>query len=138
MYDIEMRMNNRPGELARIGQALGHAGVSVEGGGMFLAGEVGVAHFLVDGPDTARAALTRAGIEVAAIREPLTLRLDQDQPGQLGALTGAMAEAGVNIEALYSDHDHQLILLVDDPATAHQVRNQWMATRPSATRTSTR
>ena len=25
-----------------------------------------------------------------------------------------MAEAGVNIEVLYSDHDHQLILVVDD------------------------
>jgi hypothetical protein len=25
-----------------------------------------------------------------------------------------MADAGVNIEALYSDHDHRLILAVDD------------------------
>ena len=43
-------------------------------------------------------------------------RLKQDVPGQLGLLTRRMAEAGVNIEVLYSDHDHQLILVVDDIA----------------------
>jgi hypothetical protein len=36
-----------------------------------------------------------------------------------------MAEAGVNIEALSSDHDHQLILVVDDPVRARQVARDW-------------
>jgi hypothetical protein len=35
-------------------------------------------------------------------------------PGQLGKITRRMFEAGVNIEVLYSDHDHQLTLVVDD------------------------
>ena len=30
----------------------------------------------------------------------LAVRLDQDEPGQLGKLTGAMADAGVSIEVL--------------------------------------
>jgi hypothetical protein len=33
-------------------------------------------------------------------------RLKQEVPGQLGLLARRMAEAGANIEALYSDHDH--------------------------------
>jgi hypothetical protein len=37
-------------------------------------------------------------------------RLKQAIPGQLGQLTRRMANAGINIEVLYSDHDHQLIL----------------------------
>jgi hypothetical protein len=36
-----------------------------------------------------------------------------------------MAEAGVNIEVLYSDHDHQLILVVDDPRRGRAVSEAW-------------
>jgi hypothetical protein len=36
-----------------------------------------------------------------------------------------MAEAGVNIEVLYSDHDHQLILVVDDIAKGQEVSEAW-------------
>src|ERR1017187_7302516 len=34
-------------------------------------------------------------------------------------------EAGVNIEVLYSDHDHQLILVVDDIAKGQEVSEAW-------------
>ena len=52
-------------------------------------------------------------------------RLRQDVPGQLGKLTRRMAEAGVNIEVLYSDHANQLILVVDDPARGRLVTEEW-------------
>jgi hypothetical protein len=132
MFDIELHLRNQPGELARMGKALGQAGVSVEGGGMFVFGGVGIAHFLVQDDRNALAALATAGIEVEACREVLCLRLNQDEPGQLGRLTGAMAEAGVNIEVLYSDHDGQLVLLVDDVSAARRVRDAWNAAARSA------
>jgi hypothetical protein len=132
VFDIELRMGDRSGELARMGEALGRARVSVEGGGMFLVGDAGVAHFLVADGRAALAALDEAGMAVAACREVLSLRLDQDEPGQLGKLTRAMAEASVNIEALYSDHDHRLILLVDDPVAGRRVRDAWQADRPTS------
>jgi hypothetical protein len=37
-----------------------------------------------------------------------------------------MAAAGVNIEVLYSDHDHQLILVVDDIVKGRAVSEAWM------------
>jgi hypothetical protein len=37
-----------------------------------------------------------------------------------------MAEAGVNIEVLYSDHAHRLILVVDDWARGQAVSDAWM------------
>ena len=64
-----------------------------------------------------------------AVREPLLLRLKQGTPGQLGMIGRRMAEAGVNIEVQYSDHDGQLVLLVDDPVRGAAVRDQWMAER---------
>jgi hypothetical protein len=37
-----------------------------------------------------------------------------------------MAKAGVNIEVLYSDHDHQLILVVDNIERGREVSEAWM------------
>lgn len=104
-----------------MGEALGRAGVSIEGGGAFVAEGKGIAHFLVADGDAARAALDAAGIRVAETRQVVTHRLNQAVPGQLGLLTRRLAEAGVNIEVLYSDHDHRLILVVNDVATARAV-----------------
>jgi hypothetical protein len=55
--------------------------------------------------------------------------LKQDVPGQLGKIARRMADAGVNIEVQYSDHDNQLILVVDDLAKARAVSKAWMNER---------
>jgi len=57
--------------------------------------------------------------------------LNQAEPGQLGKISRRMAEAGVNIEVLYSDHDHRLILVVDDIVRAQTVSEAWTR-EPSA------
>lgn len=59
----------------------------------------------------------------------LVQRLKQDVPGQLGRLARHMGEAGVNIEVLYSDHEHQLILVVDDYEKGRAVSATWMSER---------
>ncbi len=114
MRDLAIQLEDRPGALAEMGDALGAAGVSVEGGGAWVVGGTGAAHFLFQDGDAARRALDQAGIRVLEDREVVTARLRQDIPGQLGEITRRMALAGVNIEVMYSDHDHQLILVVDD------------------------
>lgn len=129
MKDLAIALDNRPGALAEMGEALGAAGVSVEGGGAWVVDGKGVAHFLFTDGAAARRALEAAGITVVAEREVLVQRLKQAVPGQLGMLTRRMAEAGVNIEVLYSDHDHQLILVVDDLARGREVAAAWMQER---------
>ncbi len=126
MIDLGIELEDRPGALAEMGEALGRAGVSVEGGGVFVANGVGVAHFLFTDGRAAREALASAGIRVVEENEVVALRLRQDQPGQLGKIARRMAAAGVNIRVQYSDHDHQLILVVDDPERGRQVSAQWM------------
>jgi len=125
MNDLTVALENRPGALADMGEALGRAGISIEGGGAWVAGDMGAAHFLFEDGNAARAALKAAGIRVIAQREVLVQRLKQGVPGQLGLLTRRMADAGVNIEVLYSDHDHQLILVVDDIEAGRKVSEAW-------------
>lgn len=129
MYDLTITLENRPGALADLGETLGAAGISVEGGGAWVVNDQGAAHFLVQDGDRARAALEAKGIRVERVREVLVQRLKQAVPGQLGKLSRRMAEAGVNIEVLYSDHDHQLILVVDDIVKGRAVSNAWMQER---------
>jgi hypothetical protein len=125
MIDLELDLDHRPGALAEMGEALGRAGVSIEGGGVFVNGGAGVAHFLFSDGIAAREALEHAGIRVVAAREVLVQKLQQGQPGQLGKLARRMADAGVNIEVQYSDHDHNLILVVDDLARGRAVSDEW-------------
>lgn len=125
MRDLAIVLENRPGAFAEMGEALGRAGVSIEGGGAWVVDGRGVAHFLFVDGTAARMALEAAGIRVLEDREVLVQGLKQDVPGQLGLLTRRMADAGVNIEVLYSDHNHQLILVVDDLARGREVSEAW-------------
>jgi hypothetical protein len=127
MHDLSIILPDRPGALAEMGEALGRAGVSVEGGGVFVVDGVGVAHFLFHDGEAARRALEAAGIHVVAVNEVVTVRLRQAEPGQLGKIGRKMADAGVNIQVQYSDHDHQLILVVDDLERGRAVAEAWTA-----------
>ena len=127
MKDLAIELENRPGALAEMGEALGSAGVSIEGGGAWVVGDRCVAHFLFHDGAAARRALDAVGIPVLDERDVVVVRLKQGVAGQLGLLARRMSEAGVNITVQYSDHDHQLILVVDDPAKAQAVAQAWAA-----------
>lgn len=139
MMDVTIALPDHPGALAAMGEALGREGISIEGGGAFVIGDRGLAHFLFDDGNAARIALERTGIRVLAVRDVVVHRLDQAVPGQLGLVTRRIARAGVNIDALYSDHDNQLILVVDDIARARAaLRISGAARVPSPSRESDR
>jgi len=127
MHDVAIELPGRPGSLALFGEALGGAGVSLEGGGVFTVDGVGYAHFLVDDGEAAQVALEQAGLGQATIRPVLIRRLKQEVPGQLGAIARALADAGVNIETQYSDHSNRLILVVDDMEAADRATSDWTA-----------
>ena len=131
MKDLEIVFQNRPGALAEMGEALGKAEVNVEGGGVWSCddGKTSIAHYLFEDGDAARKALEAAGIRVVAEREVVTLRLRQGEPGQLGRLARRMADAGVNIQAQYSDHYNRLILVVDQFVKAQAIGQAWMRER---------
>ena len=125
MYDIHVLLPDEPGTLARFGRALGGAGVSLEGGGVFTVDGCGHAHFLVEEGERARQAAEAAGLRVRDVREVLVRKLDQERPGELGRIAEALGEAGVNILTQYSDHANRLILVVDDPDKGAAATAAW-------------
>jgi hypothetical protein len=125
MYDLHVLLPDEPGALARFGRALGGAGVSLEGGGVFTVGGQGHAHFLVEDGERARQAAEAEGLRVVDLRAVLVRELDQERPGELGRIAAALGGAGVNILTQYSDHANQLILVVDDPAKGAEVTAAW-------------
>ena len=136
MRDLTIALENRPGALAEMGEALARAGVSIEGGGAWVVNGKGAAHFLFEDGATARRALEAVGILVVEERDVLVQRLNQEEPGQLGKISRRMAQAGVNIEVLYSDHDHRLIMVVDDADKGRAVSEAWTRERASNRQTS--
>jgi hypothetical protein len=125
MFDLTIELDDRSDGLAVLGEALGRAGISIEGGAMFTVGGRAIAHFLVEEGAAAQRVLAAAGIPVTTVREVLTRCLEQAAPGQLGAITRAVTEAGASIDVLYSDHDHRLILVTSNQAVAEAATRAW-------------
>jgi hypothetical protein len=115
--DLEVHLPDRPGALADLGQALGHAAVSLQGGGVFTHDGHAIAHYLVDDGPLALTTVIAAELGTAAVRDVVTTRLDQEQPGQLGTLARLLGEEGVNVLVQYSDHEGNLVLLVAEKHT---------------------
>lgn len=125
MYDLELDIPNTPGALAKIGEVMGKAGIPVEGGGVIGIGERAIAHFLFRDGRAAERVAQAAGVRVVAVHEPLIRRLKQGTPGQLGAISRALADAGVNIVTQYSDHHNRLILICDQMEKAANATEAW-------------
>ncbi len=101
--DFTVILDDRPGELARLGQVLGDASVNIGGLAAFTGEGRGVIHVLVadDAVTRATAALKAAHMGVADEREVLVVDAE-DRPGTLGELTRQLAEANVNIDLAYT------------------------------------
>ncbi len=117
--DLTVVLQDRPGELARLGQATGEAGVNIQGMCAFTGEGTGVIHVLVDDAKAAaaRQALEEAGMGVADEREVLVVDIE-DRPGTLGELTRSLGEAGANIELAYTTFGVQLVIATDDMDSA--------------------
>jgi len=113
-FDLEVRLENRPGMLADLGEAFGAAGVNLAGACATTSGDAGAVHLLVEeGADAARQAIRDAGFDVVAEREVVVVDV-RDQPGTIGSYARKLADAGVNIELFYVATATRLVFGVDD------------------------
>lgn len=113
MKDLTVILEDRPGTLADMGEALGKAGINIEGSCGFPSEGKGVGHILVEDAAAARRALEEIGIEVGDEREVLVLEIE-DRPGALGEVSRRIANAGVNIDLCYLATNTRLVIGADD------------------------
>ena len=122
--EIIVESDDRPGVIADIGELFGQARVNITAAAAFVQDGRGYLHFVVDNADRALAALKVGGWKVTAKREVLSVSLG-DEAGELGRYARRLAEAGVNITALYTAGERagekELIVAVDDLAAARRV-----------------
>jgi hypothetical protein len=112
--DLAVTVDDKPGELANLGEATGRVGVNVDGVCCFpIEGGRFTAHLLVDDAATARRALEDAGYTSIDERDVVVTALD-DKPGSLGEFTRKIADAGVNIELAYLATNTRLVIGADD------------------------
>ena len=111
--DLTVFLEDRPGRLADLSEALGDAGINIEGiCGVPQQGK-GVIHVLVEDAAAARQALEANGMNVSAEREVLIMEVE-DRPGALGKIARKLANAGINIELIYAATSTRLVIAVDD------------------------
>ncbi len=111
--DLTVMLDNRPGTIADMGEALGNAGINMEGAcGFAWAGE-GIMHILVENGSAARKALEESNFEVREEHEVLVVDAITG-PGGLGQIARKLADADINLDLVYLTEKVQLVLRVDD------------------------
>jgi hypothetical protein len=117
--DLLVTLDDAPGELARVGEALGNAGINIEGLCAIGYEGRGIAHVLVEDPMGARSALEAAGIKTEGESEVtlVDVTADVDSPGVLGRKTRKVAEAGVNLKFVYMASGGRVVIGADDMTT---------------------
>ncbi len=124
VHQLSVFIENKAGRVAEVARVLGDTGVNIRGFSVSDTAEYGILRLVVDKPAEAQAALRDAGFTV---KESDVICIDlPDRPGGLASVLKVVAEAGVNIEYVYSlistyvvinvgDADLALGLLKDQP-----------------------
>jgi hypothetical protein len=119
--DLTVVLQDRPGELARLGEVTGAVGVNILGMCAFTGDEGrGIIHILVadEKASAARGALEDAGMGLADERDVLVVDIE-DRPGTLGELARMLGAANVNIDLAYTTFGGiKLVIATDDLESA--------------------
>lgn len=114
--DLTIGLIDRPGTLAQASDALGRAGVNIEGACGFVTDDRSVFHVLVRDAERARRALIDSGFEIQAERSVVMLPI-ANWPGEAARLLRRIADAGVSLDVMYTTLDGQVVLGGDDVST---------------------
>lgn len=121
-HDVTVILDDQPGELARLGEVAGAAGVNLDGFAAFTGEGKGVVHVLVadEWLATLRDALGAAGMGIADEREVFVVSV-ANEPGALGEVARRLADAHVNIDLAYTTFGGvRLVFGTEDVLNARQ------------------
>ncbi|NND01400.1 MAG: ACT domain-containing protein [Acidimicrobiia bacterium] len=120
MIEFSVKLSNRPGQLATLSREMATAGVNIEALAAITAGTDGFVKLVVDQHEAARRVLSDAGMSFEERR--VINAVLHDKPGALADMAEALANTGVNIEAMYllnsNSEGLHFAVAVDDDETA--------------------
>jgi hypothetical protein len=123
MRDFEIHMTHRPGELARIAEALSRYGVNLKSLAALEIDQHAIVRVLPDDVEAARSALEHANVRFTE-GEVVTVLLE-NRAGEVAKIAARLAEGKVNLRGLYVtglvDNLVELAIVADDPKKAKQL-----------------
>jgi hypothetical protein len=121
--DLTVILDDRAGQLAHMGEALGDAGVAIEGISATTSDGVGIVHVLVENAMVAQNALILADIKVEGEADAVVIDLSAEEagrPGTLGRLAGKVSMAGINVSVAYLATRDRVALVTNDNERARE------------------
>ena len=99
MRDLAIHVTHRPGEIARVANALARKDVNIKSiAGMGISGQ-GLIRLIADDIEAARAALNESNIRFE--ESELVTVLLENKAGELAEVASKLANAGLSVHALY-------------------------------------
>lgn len=127
MRDCAIQLSNKPGDLARVADALARRGVNIKAIAAMSIDGVAMTRILPDDIVVARSALEAANIRFTESEVHLVLL--ENKAGVLANVTSRLGDAGVNLEALYitgvADDLVELAVVSDNPKKAKKVLEEF-------------
>ncbi|HEX9250189.1 MAG TPA: ACT domain-containing protein [Gemmatimonadaceae bacterium] len=127
MRDCSIQLTNHAGDLARVAQALARRGVNIKALAGMSIGGAAMARILPDDIVVARSALEAAKIRFSESEVHLVLL--ENKAGILADVTNRLAEAGINLEAVYvtgiADDLVELAIVSDNPKKAKKILEEF-------------
>lgn len=99
---------DRPGTLAKVTEAIAHAGINMEG----FAELKGILHVMASDVTTARRVLDASGFE--ARTEQVVVLYAPDRPGTAAAIFRRIADAGINVSFAYVASNNRIVIGADE------------------------
>ena len=128
LKDLTIELDEKVGSVAAAAEALGKAGVNIEGICGFVVAGRGYGHVLVADSAKARQALQTAGARVTGEQDALVLEIE-DKRGALGEVTRKLADAGVSLNAVYLATKTRLVIGARDIEKARSAADEGAASR---------
>jgi hypothetical protein len=125
LTEVVLALEDRIGALADLGELLGRNGVDIRALAVVRVVEgQALAHLVVEPADVAVRVLRQHGLDPQRVREVLSVTLE-DEPGALGRYCRRLADASIDLEAVYLAGERngakELVLAVGDLQAARRV-----------------